>query len=85
MTYAGRHDPFWPTVVDENDVEVEVELDVELELDAELDVADADIVLDTPWVWAAPPPLALVACVVVPVAKLDELLPDEFNVPANVG
>jgi hypothetical protein len=81
--YGGLHAPSW----DAADVEVELEVDVddEFDMDEDVDVADAPRVFDTGWSCAPPEPTVLVECVVVPVMRDDELLPDAFNVPVNIG
>jgi hypothetical protein len=60
-------------------------VDDEVDVDEDVDEAVAPRVLDTAWPCAPPPPMVLVECVVVPVMREDELLPDEFNVPVKMG
>jgi hypothetical protein len=69
----------------ELDDETEFEVEVELEVEVEIDVADAPRVLVRGWLCAPPPPTEEVPWTVVPVMRLDALLPEAFNVPVKVG
>jgi hypothetical protein len=67
----------------ELDDETEFEVEVELEVEVEVDVADAPRVLVTEWLCAPPPPTEEVPWTVVPVMRLDELLPDAVQRPGE--
>jgi hypothetical protein len=69
----------------EIELDDETEFEVELEVEIEVDVADAPRVLVTEWLCAPPPPTEEVPWTVVPVMRLDGLLPDAFNVPVKTG
>jgi hypothetical protein len=83
LRYAGRQEP--SCEADENELDDEDDTDEDVETDDDVELANAPSVLLTVCAWPPPPPTEDVEWVVVPVIRLDGLLPDEFDVPVKTG